>query len=207
VLLPVLGSVGLEASLETNTWGFYPQGGGEVIVTIAGNAKLHGVDLRQRGKLAGIEGLAAASNLPADIPQRIASLANNRLRENDLPASVEHLTGSGRSTGVGLSIAAIYENVRAGFNALGEKGKPSPTVADEAVQALLTFHDQPSALDQHLTDQILPALALAEGESRLTSEEITLHTLTNIAVIRHFIDRRFEVTAREGEPGTITVGA
>jgi RNA 3'-terminal phosphate cyclase (ATP) len=207
VLLPTLALAGLDATLETTIWGWYPQGGGEVIVRIAGRAKLRGIDLRQRGRLTAIEGLCAASNLAGDIPQRIASLCNNRLRDAGLPATVGHQSRSGRSTGVGLGIAAVYEKSRAGFSALGEKGKPSPTVADEAIDALLTFHEQPNALDMHLTDQVLPTLALAEGESRLTSEELTLHTLTNLAVIRQFIDRKFEVTAREGESGTITIWA
>jgi len=205
VLLPVLGRIGLEASLETITGGWFPKGGGEVRVSIAGGARLRGVDLSRRGKLTGIEGQAAAGGLPMDIPQRIASLADNRLREAGLPAGVRPLLDQGKSTGVGLNVAAIYEHTRAGFSALGEKGKPSPAVADEAIEALLAFHEQPGALDLHLTDQVLPALALAEGESRLTSEEITLHTLTNIAVIHHFVERRIEVDGREGEPGTITI--
>lgn len=205
VLFPVLALAGLEAGLEVVVSGWFPKGGGEVRVSIAGSAKLHGVDLTRRGRLTGIEGLAVASTLPVDIPQRLASLANNRLREADLPASVTHLRDTGRSTGVGLCVAAIYENARAGFDSLGEKGKPSPTVADEAIDRLLTFNEQPAALDLHLTDQILPTLALADGGSKLTSEEITLHTLTNIAVIRQFVDRKFDVTAREGEPGAITI--
>jgi RNA 3'-terminal phosphate cyclase (ATP) len=206
VLLPVLARLGLEASFETTAWGWYPQGGGEVQVAIQGSARLRGVDLSQRGELTGVEGLSVASNLPSDIPQKIASRANNRLRDAGLPAGVHPLRAGGPSTGVGLSVAAIYENARAGSSALGEKGKPSAAIADEAVDTLLAFHHQTAALDLHLTDQVLPALAVAEGESRLSSEEITLHTLTNVAVIRHFTDRQIEVTGREGEPGAIRVG-
>lgn len=205
VLLPMLGLLGIEAALETTAWGWYPQGGGEVRVQLTGRARPRGADLRQRGKLMGIEGLAVASNLPSEIPQKIASRANNRLREAELPAGVHPLRTGGRSTGVGLSIAAIYENARAGFNSLGEKGKPSATVADEAADALLAFHNQQAALDRHLTDQILPALACAEGESQATSEEITLHTLTNAAIISQFSERTITLDGEEGEPGMIRV--
>jgi RNA 3'-terminal phosphate cyclase (ATP) len=205
VLLPVLAQIGVEASFETTRWGWYPQGEGEVLVTLRGGAKLNGIDLSQRGRLIGVEGLAVASNLASDIPQRIASRANNRLREAGLPGSVSPLRTGGKSTGVGLSIALIYEHARAGFNSLGKKGKPSPVVADDALDLLLAFHDQAGALDLHLADQIIPALAVAQGPSRLTTEEITLHTLTNVAVIGHFTRRKIVVDGQEGEPGAISI--
>jgi RNA 3'-terminal phosphate cyclase (ATP) len=205
VLLPVLARMGIEAGLETTRRGWYPQGGGEVLVSVQGSASLSGIDLTRRGKLTGVEGLAVAGNLPSDIPQRIASRANNRLREAGLQAGVRPLRVGGQSTGVGLSIAMIYENARAGFNSLGEKGKPSAVVADDALDLLLAYHDQAEALDLHLTDQIIPALVVAEGPSRLTCEEITLHTLTNIAVVENFIARQITVEGGEGEPGAIII--
>jgi RNA 3'-terminal phosphate cyclase (ATP) len=205
VLLPALHGIGIEARCEMESPGWYPQGGGQLVVSIEGSAKLKGIDLSSRGEFVRVEGLAVASNLPSDIPQRIASRANNVCKEAGLNPGIQARRSSGVSTGVGIVMTIQYANVVAGFSALGERGKPSDLVADEAALPLVAFHRQEMALEPHLPDQILPALALADGPSVLTTQEITLHTLTNIAVVRHFIDREISVEGTEKSPGTIRV--
>jgi RNA 3'-terminal phosphate cyclase (ATP) len=205
VLLPTLAQMGAEATIEQSKWGWYPQGGGEVQVTIHGGAELRGVDLTRRGELVSLEGVAVASNLPAHIPQRIAARANNLLKAAGLPPRVEPERAGGPSTGAGVFVGLTFDGVRAGFSTLGRLGKPSEEVASEAIEALLAYHHQPAALDPHLPDQILPALALARGPSMLGTQEITRHTLTNIAVIRHFVERPITVEGTEGQPGFIRV--
>ena len=205
VLLPTLARLGIHASIRLSAWGWYPQGGGQVEITIKGKARPHGLDLIRRGALRGLKGLAVACNLPAHIPQRISARANNVLRSAGLPSAVQPLRASGVSTGVGIFIGLEYENGYAGFSALGARGKPSETVADEAVMPLVSYHQQTAALDPHLPDQLLPALALAEGSSALSTVEITRHTLTNIAVIGYFLERHIVVEGEEGRTGIIRV--
>lgn len=205
VLLPTLAQMGLLAAIEHIRWGWYPQGGGEVHVTLQGSAKLQGIDLLERGEITGLEGLAVSSNLPAHIPQRIAGRANNLLKAAGLPAVVEPRRTGGTSTGAGIFLGLTYTHARVGFSALGRIGKPSEEVAGEAAEALIAYHRQNGVLDPHLPDQILPALALAEGPSALSTQEVTRHTLTNIAVIRQFIDRPITVDGAEGQPGVVRV--
>ncbi len=207
ILLPTLAQAGIHASIQLTAWGWYPEGGGQVEVTIKGRARLQGLDLTQRKPLRSLKGLAVACNLPSHIPQRISARANNVLRAAGLPPAVQPLRTGGASTGAGIFIGLDYENIYAGFSALGARGKPSEAVADEAVMPLINYHQQNTALDPHLPDQLLPALALAEGPSVLSTVEITRHTLTNVAVIGHFLERRITVEGKEGGPGTIRVEA
>ncbi len=206
VLFPVLRQIGLDADAELAQSGWYPQGGGELRVSVAGNADLHGITLLERGPLTRLHGVAVAANLPSHIPQRMADRANNLLRDAALPPVVQpgHLRGP--STGAAVLLAAEYgSGVRAGFSALGERGKPSEVVAGEAVGELLAYRAQPGALDEHLPDQILTALMLADGPSALSTVEITRHTLTNIRITQRFVERSVHVEGSEGEPGVITV--
>ncbi len=205
VLLPTLARMGLEAQVNLEEYGWYPIGGGSIRVEIAGDAQPRGIDLSERGELVELKGIAAASNLPSHIPQRIANRANNVLREARLPVKTKPVRVGGPSTGTGLFMALVYKNARAGFSALGERGKPSDAVADEAADALVDFHNHDRTLDEHLPDQILPAMALASGPSALTTQAITLHTLTNIAIIQHFIDRATRVEGTQNQPGRIAV--
>jgi RNA 3'-terminal phosphate cyclase (ATP) len=88
--------------------------------------------------------------------------------------------------GAGIFLVAEYEGVRAGFSALGAKGKPSEVVAEEAVAALLAHRDSGAALDCHLADQLVLPLALAGGVSRFSVERVSRHLTTNIWVVSQF---------------------
>lgn len=205
VLLPLLIKIGITAHISLDTWGWYPRGGGQITVSIAGNARLRAVNLSERGQLENITGVAGASNLPSHIPQRISGRANNLLRENNLPATITPLRTSSQSAGVGIFLAAEFNNSRAGFSALGKKGKPSEIVANEAIEDFLRFLRENCALDRYSPDQLLPALALAEGQSTLSTIEITQHTLTNTAVIQQFISTPITITGHKNQPGTIDI--
>ena len=61
------------------------------------------------------------------------------------------------------------------------------------------------ALDPHLADQIIPYLALASGPSTFTTSRITQHLLTNIWVVKQFMDVDIQVEGKEGEPGRVFV--
>lgn len=205
VLLPTLAQAGLQATIRLLKWGWYPRGGGEVEVTIQGQARLRGLDLVERGQFLDLRGLAVATNLPAHIPQRISGRLNNLLRAEGLPPRVQPLRTTGPSTGAGVFVSLSYENVTAGFSALGERGKPSEKVANEAAAEVIAYHRQTAALDPHLPDQLLPVLALAGGPSALSTQRITRHVLTNVAVIGRFVERPITVEGNEGEPGLIRV--
>jgi RNA 3'-terminal phosphate cyclase (ATP) len=205
VLLPTLSRMGLAGSVKVKEYGWYPVGGGEVEVSLQGGAELDGIDLTERGGFRSLRGEALASNLPANIPQRISDRANNVLKGAGLPDAVHPVRTAGPSTGTGLYLAAHYQGATAGFSTLGEKGKPSDHVADEAVNDLLYHHQAGKALDSHLPDQLLPAMALAKGPSAMSTVQITLHTLTNIDIIQTFIRRPITVEGRLDQPGIIRV--
>ena len=61
------------------------------------------------------------------------------------------------------------------------------------------------AVDKWLTDQLIPYMALAEGESQISSTELTLHALTNIELVEKILNVKFEVEGEIGEPATIHV--
>ena len=218
VYLPMLARLGLSATCRLDAYGFYPAGGGqlsaEVLGTVAhtvpttANAKslvLKPLVLTERGALRRVSGTALACNLPAHIAQRIANRAINVLRQAGLPAQITPRLARGVAPGAYLWLCAEYEQARAGFCALGEKGKPSEQVADEACQALLAHHAQGAALDPHLADQVLLPLALAAGRSEFHTSRVTRHLLTNAHIIQQFMPVAIEVNGTEGAPGHVVV--
>jgi RNA 3'-terminal phosphate cyclase (ATP) len=198
VFLMMASSVGAPASAELLTWGWYPVGGGEIKVTIPGQARLTLPVRQTRGNLQRISGIAVAANLPAHIAQRMRDRAMNLLRQADLPAQIEPTRVASLSPGAGIFLVAEYEGGRAGFSALGEKGKPSEQVAQEAVDDLLSFHYSGALLDVHLADQLILPLALAGQPLALTTEGVSKHTLTNIWVVEQFLGPVAQVEQSQG---------
>ena len=92
------------------------------------------------------------------------------------------------------------------FFGLGARGKPAEKVADEAVEQVLSYlHAGPALVDAHCADQLVLPLSLAKGRSEFSVAEVTQHLLTNIAVIRRFVDRAIVCEGDEGKPGTVRI--
>jgi RNA 3'-terminal phosphate cyclase (ATP) len=202
VFLPTLAAMGVPAEGRLDAWGFYPAGGGQVTMRVgAASAGLRPLALDRRGPLSRVRGVGVAANLPAHIPQRIAARAANVLGAAGLKADVrpERVRASG--PGAGLFLLAEYEGSRAGFSALGSKGKPSEQVAEEASYDLLAYHRSGLPVDMHLADQLLLPAAVAAGRSELMACRLTEHALTNAHVIRQFLDIAIEIEGEVDGPG------
>ncbi len=206
VFLPTLGRMGIHVELEPRRWGFYPAGGGDIHVRIPEQrGPLQPIVLTERGGVERIWGIAAVTNLPAHIPQRMANRAQNVLAERGLEAKVEPRRLRGAGPGAGIFLFAEYEHVSAGFTAYGRKGLPAEHVAEAACEDLLAHHRSEAAVDPHLADQLVLPMALSEGTSRLVTSEITHHLLTNVWAVRQFLSSRLSVEGERGAPGTVTV--
>jgi len=200
VWLPMVAQMGVDAGLELVKWGWYPVGQGEIRASIKGL----GTDLKrpppalvERGELRRVRGRAVAANLPSHIPQRMADRARSLLSAAGVNIRIDPMRVRAACAGAGIFLTAEYEQVRAGFSALGAKGKPSEMVAEEAVAALLAHYDSGAALDRHLADQLVLPLALGGGESSFTVEEVSRHLTTNAWVVEQFGLARVCVEGRQ----------
>ncbi|MCZ7544508.1 MAG: RNA 3'-terminal phosphate cyclase [Anaerolineae bacterium] len=205
VFLPSLQLAGEPVRVELGAWGWYPRGGGEITVAIAGPARLRPLTMDARGPLEKVSGVAAVTNLPAHIPQRMVNRARGALRDLGVPLEIAPLRARGPAPGAGIFLTAHYTNARAGFSALGRPGKASEAVAEEACDALLAHHQSDAAADLHLADQLALPCALAEGESVITTPEVTAHLTTNLHVIQQFLRAEIALTGKIGASGRMTI--
>ncbi|HLO84635.1 MAG TPA: RNA 3'-terminal phosphate cyclase [Nostocaceae cyanobacterium] len=197
VYLPILNQMGIKSKIQLNSWGWYPQGRGEVEIEINGNCHLKGINLLERGNLKQVQGLAVATNLPAHISQRMANRAGNVLREEGLKVHIQTLRARGLTAGAGIFLTAKYEYSVASFFGLGRVGIAAEKVADFACEQLLNFHYTNAPIDEHLADQLLLPAALAAGESHYRVSDVTGHLTTNGAVIEKFGLARINVDKQE----------
>lgn len=206
VFLPVVAQMGVHAQIELVRWGFYPAGGGEIHVHITGHKQpLRPLVLGERGELRRIWGIAAVTNLPAHIPQRMANRAHNILAAADLQAQVEPRRLSGAGPGAGIFLFADYAHITAGFTAYGREGLPAERVAEAGCRELLSHHRTGAPADPRLADQLVLPAALAAGESRIVTSRVSQHLLTNVWIVQQFLTRELSVAGTEGTVGTLIV--
>ncbi len=199
-----LERLGLQLSLRMLRSGFYPRGGGVVVAHIQPPERLAGVTWPARGAVS-VRGFSAVAGLPDHIARRQARRAAYRLGHVGVKADIKQQEWEGGPGSV-LGLTVDTQPAPAFFFGLGARGKPAEAVADEAAdQAIAFLQASPAAVDAHSADQIVLPLALAQGPSEFTIAAVTPHLLTNVAVIRQFVDRDIHCDGDEGEPGVVRI--
>jgi RNA 3'-terminal phosphate cyclase (ATP) len=203
VLLPMLRKVGVLVDSTIYKYGFYPKGGGEVNFTIHPVSQLKGLNLSERGELTALHGYSAVSRLPIQIARRQKSAMEQKVKSFPVDIHIMNVVSPGEGTFTFL--AAQYENTLAGFSSIGKRGKPAEKVGAETAEAFLDFHRKPAAFDPHLADQVVLYLSLSREDSSFTTSCITEHLLTNLWVIKKFIDIKYEVEGQLNAEGRIKI--
>lgn len=202
---PYMQLLGIEVSLEMKRAGFYPRGGGIVIAEIKPCAAVRGLQLAQRQPLAAASGFSAIASLPEHVAERQARQARSRMKETRIPFDVHDERWPGGPGSV-MGIVLQTRPVPTLFFGLGARGKPAERVADEAAdQAIAYVEAGAGALDPHSADQIVLPLAFAREPSLFSVAEVSSHLLTNIAVIRRFLDRAIQCEGELGGTGIVRI--
>ncbi len=197
VFLRWLGRLGGPVEFDLIRRGYYPRGGGEVIVRTGDPAEFRPLNLEAGHEPERIEGAAHVANLPADIAARMAAAARKRLLAFLSVKIHTEVLDSSRAEGPGGAIvlwADAGESILGG-SALAERGKRAEVVGDEAAAGLLAELNASAIVDVYAADQILPYLALASGPSSLIVREVTDHTRTAMWLLRSFLPVQFEEIA------------
>jgi RNA 3'-terminal phosphate cyclase (ATP) len=205
IFLPILSRINSPIDLNIKKWGWYPAGGGAVTARINPPAEFRPLRITNRGALLRVTGLSATANLPQDIALRQRDRALHALRHKGIEADIEIIEASSPGKGTLVFLQAEFENITAGFDALGAIGKRAEEVAEEACHKLFRHLDASGAVDPHLADQLIPYLALARGDSEFTTSRVTQHLLTNIWAVQQFLDVGIHLEGKEGEGGHITI--
>jgi RNA 3'-terminal phosphate cyclase (ATP) len=200
-----LQNLGVQVNLKMRRPGFYPRGGGLVEAHVQPCVGIVGRVFNDRGPLTEITGFSAVAGLPQQIAERQARRAANRLKTTGLRVDIGLEKWEG-GPGTVLALVLATEPVPTMFFGLGARGKPAERVADEAVdQALAYLKEETAAVDPHSADQIVLPLALAKGSSSFGVSEVTSHLLTNVAVIRKFVERDVVCEGNLGERGVVRI--
>jgi RNA 3'-terminal phosphate cyclase (ATP) len=205
VFLPALGMMGCQTFLKIGRWGWYPEGGGDLSLRIKPVGKLRTRQFTERGRLKKIYGISATSNLPRNISDRQLKATIRAIRDGSLNARMRAIDVKASGKGTIVHVTAEFENVRAGFSCLGEKGLSAEKVATATTTELLNYLGKNVCLDHYLADQLVPYTALCGERVELNISKITDHLRTNLWVTQKFLPIGYRLRGPMGLPGTLMI--
>lgn len=195
IILPTIERIGARIGIELMKRGYYPKGGGIVGTVVEPIERFSPLELVERGEIMEIKGISHASSFlkRARVAERQGEGARETLKRR-FPYTVEIGSEYSQtlSPGSGITLwAEARKGIFLGADALGERGKLAEIVGAEAANGLIGEIESGAAVDSHLTDNLIPWLALAGGKMRVSS--LTLHTRTNIWVCEKFLGEIFSI--------------
>ncbi|XP_012697423.1 RNA 3'-terminal phosphate cyclase [Clupea harengus] len=208
VFKPIVEKFGVNVDLDLRMRGYYPKGGGELVMKVNPVKELNPINMTARGNITKIYGRAfVAGVLPSKLAKDMSSAALRTIRKEikDLYVNIQSLSERENACGSGNGIIIFAESstgcVFAG-SALGKKGVYADKTGIEAAEMLLRNIRHNGCVDEFLQDQLIIYMALAKGTSRMRTGPITLHTKTAIHVAEQLTEAKFSVSKAEDESAT-----
>ncbi len=186
VHLPVLAELGYDVQAEHVKRGYFPAGGGRVLVETGPGAPRR-TDFERRGSDVKIHGNVHSNGLPRHIAKRATDALRDAIVAGGFGlASVEEDVHRGPGTGMGVAAWATEGPRFLGADALGRRGVPAEAVGTACGEALVRELRAGGGLDPFQADQVLVPLALAGGGS-FTTRILTGHARTVMALLPRFL--------------------
>jgi RNA 3'-terminal phosphate cyclase (ATP) len=206
---PLLERMGAHVRLRLERYGFAPAGGGRVVADIA-PGRLHPITIGGAGPVLRRRAQAILSRLPTHVGRRELDAVKERLGWADDELEIVDVATPGVGNALLLEVerAAVdpgappVTEVVVGF---GEKGTRAEKVAGDAADEMAALLASGMLVGEHLADQLLLPMALAGGGRFLTVAP-TLHTSTNLEIIRRFLEVAITVTPVAGGAEVVVGG-
>ncbi len=194
VFLPWINRMGAKVDARLERVGFYPNGGGRVIVSI--DPAPHGlgrIEILKRGEVVHRRGRILLGALPADIGEREAARLISRTKWRPDEVSIEQQPRECGPGNVVLMDVECADGLTEIFTGFGSRGVHADAVVDAAFTEWRQWDQSGIPVGEHLADQLLLPMALAKTGAFVTGK-LSGHSLTNMEVINSFLPINFAVT-------------
>ncbi|WP_271078535.1 RNA 3'-terminal phosphate cyclase [Aurantiacibacter sp. MUD61] len=188
-LLPVMERMGPQISITLERHGFYPRGGGRIVVDID-PAPLRPIECVTRGEFKSGKVEALVAGIPFDIADRELKAARKVLADwpDEVFAPVQLPAENG--PGNALLMVAEFEHVTEVTSGFGKLGVPAERLAKTAAKRMAGYLASQAFAGPYLQDQLLLPFAMA-GRGAFTTVKLSEHTRTAVNLIERFSGRGF----------------
>ena len=191
-LLPVMQRMGPRLSITLERHGFYPRGGGRIVVDID-PAPLRPVECIDRGAFQSGKVEALVAGIPFDIADRELKAARKVLAAWPDDAFAPVMLPADHGPGNALLITAEFEQVTEVVSGFGKLGVPAERLAKTAAKRMQGYLGSTAFAGPYLQDQLVLPFAMAGGGA-FSTVKLSEHTRTALALIERFTGRSFDIS-------------
>ena len=191
--LPAIATAGFFGNCRLEKFGFFPAGGGKITIDIQPGEK-HSqktINFCAPSRELRID----ARIYTARLAEHIALRQRKLLQESKLDIqNIRHIeVTDSDGPGNAVCIRLCGSDRKTVFTAFGMRGRPSQDVISEVVRLAENFLASGAAVDRFLADQLLIYMAMGPLSKAgcYTTNELSSHLLTNIEIIKKFLDVDF----------------
>ena len=186
VCLPCLRRMGANVSARLESTGFYPAGGGAVILEIQPVKSWRRLEITERGALKNASLTALSHGIDSQIGVDEIRFCESQLG-GDMSFKSRALDVDSPGPGNVLFAELEYENITELFSVCGEFDISRKEVGDRVVGMVWNYLRSGVPVWLFLADQLLLPMSAGAGGKYFTAT-LTRHTSTNIDVIKKFMD-------------------
>jgi len=190
--IPALKSINIEIDVELEAYGFMPIGGGKWTAKIKPINGMGILNMTSVGKFETKQAVITQSGVSRSVADRELARVKKKLQwaDDQLHINQVESIGPGNIISLRVSDGKLTHVV----DVVGAKNVSAERVAGRAIASMKHYINSGAAVGEYLCDQLLLPLTIGNG-GHFTTTEPSLHTKTNIDVIKMFID--CEITVSE----------
>lgn len=182
--LKQITKMGPEIELNLERYGFFPVGGGKISMKIKPTNKLCQIEVFNKGKSINKRAIAYSSLIPESIGKSEMKIIEKKLGWSEQKCISKLVDSPG--PGNVMMLIDENENSTEVFTGFGKRNYSLKNVADDTLRQYSEYLDNDVPVYKYLADQLIIPMALAGGGCFVTNEP-TMHTLTNIEVVKKFL--------------------
>lgn len=205
--LPLLSRMSAHASVSIESHGFYPAGGGRIVMHVEPTSGLGGISLINREGEMKPRVQSLVANIPASIGDRECDVIRQQTNWSHDALETRVIARSGGPGNV-VMIQCGFDNVTELFIGFGKVGVKAEHVARCVLQETLAYLALDIPVGVFLADQLLLPMGLAATNghaSEFRTGPLSQHSLTHINVLQRFLDIQICVTQNDNETVTVRV--
>ena len=203
VYLAVLRKMGADVSAKLERVGFYPAGGGRIVLEVRPSGEWKRFECLATGKRKLAQLIALGHDIEEQILRDELSICLGRLEEKtEFQCEAREM----ESPGPGNVLYALleHENITELFSVCGNFEVSRRIVAERVAGMLNKYVKLGAPVGRFLADQLLLPMAMGRGGAFLTHSP-SRHTQTNIEVIRKFLETEIKLENIKGKTCIIEV--
>ncbi|MFW9851677.1 MAG: RNA 3'-terminal phosphate cyclase [Candidatus Thorarchaeota archaeon] len=195
----LLHQMSKDLKIRINQYGFYPKGGANCEIVYGSHETLSPLNLTERGELEEVKVFSIVSDYlqKRKIAERqFQSFINNTDINVDITPNVRYVKSLCPGTGL-TAINRYSTGALKGCFVPGEKQLSAEKVGELCSKMWKDNENSLAVVDKYATDQLIVPIALANGKSEITTNQITNHTKTNISLIQKLTNSNIEINKQK----------